>query len=523
MEKKLDTTNTTIRELTPAGSGHEGLAASIAGERIDVEALTAWVADHDWSLLIGGTLRHAVGDAVYDDPSPVLGGVIAQVPDAGAADVADAVRLAELAAPEWAATRVAERSRIVLEMARRLRAHAAEFAALDTLDGGNILRLTREDVTGGAETMEFFAAAGVALTGQVIPASSGNLHYTLQQPYPVVARIIPYNHPIRFLSGKISAPLMAGAPIIMKAPHQTPLSALFFAELVRDLVPAGVLSIITGAGPATGNALVQHPRVRRIAFTGSAPTGLKIQQSAAQVGVKHVSLELGGKNALIAFADADPKEIARGAVRGMNFSWSGQSCGSTSRLLIHRSILDATLAELTSIVIGMKLGDPFDPASDVGTLVSQDQYDKVMRYLQIAKDEGARVLVGGGPVTADGREDALLIAPTVLVDVDPSMRIAREEIFGPVTSVIPFDTEEEAIAIANSVDYGLTSSIWTNDLKRAHRVAAAVEAGYVWINTSSTHFIGTPFGGTKSSGLGREETIEELYSYTETKAVHVAL
>ena len=171
----------------------------------------------------------------------------------------------------------------------------------------------------------------------------------------------------------------------------------------------------------------------------------------------------------------------------------------------------------------MKLGDPFDPASDVGTLVSQDQYDKVMRYLDIAKHEGARVLVGGGPVSAPGREDALLIAPTVLVDVDPSMRIAREEIFGPVTSVIPFDTEEEAIEIANSVDYGLTSSIWTNDLKRAHRVAAAVEAGYLWINTSSTHFIGTPFGGTKSSGLGREETIDELYSYTETKAVHVAL
>jgi acyl-CoA reductase-like NAD-dependent aldehyde dehydrogenase len=316
---------------------------------------------------------------------------------------------------------------------------------------------------------------------------------------------------------------MAGAPIIMKAPHQTPLSALYYGELVRDLVPAGVLSIITGAGPATGSALVQHPRVRRIAFTGSAPTGLKIQQSAAHVGVKHVSLELGGKNALIAFEDANPREVAKGAVKGMNFSWSGQSCGSTSRLLIHRSILDETLAELTSIVSGMKLGDPFDPTSDVGTLVSRDQYDKVRRYLDIAAEEGARTLIGGGAVVAEGRENALFVAPTVLVDVDPSMRIAREEIFGPVTSVIPFDTEEEAVRIANSVEYGLTSSIWTNDLRRAHRVAANVEAGYVWINTSSTHFIGTPFGGTKSSGLGREETIEELYSYTETKAVHVAL
>lgn len=501
----------------------EGLASAVTGERVDVGMLTRLVGRHEWSMLVGGSLVQAKGGSGYNDASPVLDDVIAKIPDAGPAEVDAAVQAAEKASVGWAATPISDRTRRVLEMARRVRAHAAEFGALDTLDGGNTIKLATSDAVAAAETMEYFAAVGAAVTGQTIPASSGNLHYTLQKPYQVVARIVPYNHPIRFVAGKTAAPLMAGAPVIIKAAHQTPLSALYFSELVRDVLPSGVLSILTGSGSQTPSALVRHPRVRRIAFTGSVPTGLAVQQAASQTGIKHVSLELGGKNALIAFGDANPAEVARGVLRGMNFAWSGQSCGSTSRLIIHRSILGETLRRLSTAVAGLHMCDPFDPRASVGTLVSRTQYEKVLRYLDIATSEGARALIGGGAVSVPDRKTALFVAPTVLVDVEPGMRVAQEEIFGPVAVVMPFDTEDEAVELANSVEYGLTSAIWTNDLRLAHRVASAVDAGYVWVNTASTHFLGTPFGGVKSSGLGREESLGEIYSYTETKTVHVAL
>jgi len=279
-----------------------------------------------------------------------------------------------------------------------------------------------------------------------------------------------------------------------------------------------VVSILTGVGPATGEAIVRHPAVRRIAFIGSAPTGQRIQEAAAQTGIKDVSLELGGKNALIAFPDTDPTEVAGAAVRGMNFSWSGQSCGSTSRLVVHRSLRERVVAEIVRLIGELRIGDPLDATTDVGALVSQDQYAKVLRYLDIARSEGATAVTGGAP--AEGT--ALVVPPTVFTGVTADMRIAQEEVFGPLLSVIEFDTEEEAVEIANGVEYGLTAAVWTNDVRRAHRVSAAVEAGYVWINGSSRHFVGTPFGGLKSSGLGREECVEELLSFTETKAVHLS-
>jgi acyl-CoA reductase-like NAD-dependent aldehyde dehydrogenase len=245
-----------------------------------------------------------------------------------------------------------------------------------------------------------------------------------------------------------------------------------------------------------------------------------VKQPAAQTGVKDISLELGGKNALIAFPDADPVAVADAAVRGMNFSWSGQSCGSTSRLVVHRSLREQVVAEVVRRIGELRLGDPFDDTTDVGALVSHDQYAKVLRYLDIARSEGAEAVTGGAP--ADGVGEALVVPPTVFTGVTADMRIAQEEVFGPLLSVIEFDTEEEALAIANGVEYGLTAAVWTDDVRRAHRVAAAVEAGYVWINGSSRHYVGTPFGGLKSSGIGREECVEELLSFTETKAVHLA-
>ncbi|MCE7011069.1 aldehyde dehydrogenase family protein [Kibdelosporangium philippinense] len=481
----------------------------------DAITLTADTLAHDWRLLIGGKLVPA--KTTYDNPSPVTGKVIAHVPDAGQAEVDAAVAAAAQGFPAWAATPIVERAAIVRQIAARVRENAAELAALDTLDGGNIIRLAQDDVHRGAEMLEYFADIARSLTGDTIPVTADQLHFTTHQPIGVVARIIPYNHPIMFAAGKIAAPLVAGNSVILKAPHQTPLSALRLGELIANLLPEGVLSILTGSGPATGDAIVRHPEVRRIAFIGSARTGLIIQRAAAETSVKNVTLELGGKNAMIAFPDASPAEVAQSVVHGMNFSWCGQSCGSTTRLVVHEDIRAEVVAEVARLAQSLRAGDPFDPATDVGTLVSQDQFDKVTSYLEIARGEGASVAAGGAAVPGT----ALAVEPTVFTDVTPDMRIAQEEVFGPVLSVLSFRDEAEAVRIANSVEYGLTGSVWTNDLRRAHRVANALEAGYVWVNGSSTHYVGTPFGGVKSSGIGREECLEELVSFTETKAVHI--
>lgn len=486
------------------------------------ENLTESTRKHDWRLLVGGELVPARSGDTFDDPSPVTGKIVAAVPDAGAEDVDAAVQAARAAFPAWAATPLPERVRIVRAIANRVREHAAELGELDTLDGGNIIRLSTQDAHSGAAMLDFFADSAHALTGQTIPASEGAVHYTTLQPIGVVARIVPYNHPVMFAAGKIAAPLVAGNCVILKPPHQAPLSALRLGELIADLVPPGVVSILTGVGPATGEAIVRHPQVRRIAFIGSAPTGQKIQEAAAQTGVKDISLELGGKNALLAFPDADPLAVADSAVRGMNFSWSGQSCGSTSRLVVHQSIREQVVVEIVRLIGELTVGDPFDDGTDVGALVSTAQHAKVLRYLDIATSEGATAVAGGAPASPELVGDALVVPPTVFTGVTADMRIAQEEVFGPLLSVIEFDTEEEAVAIANGVEYGLTAAVWTDDVRRAHRVAAAVEAGYVWVNGSSRHYVGTPFGGLKSSGLGREECVEELLSFTETKAVHVS-
>ena len=488
---------------------------------LDVDALAAETRAHDWSLLIGGELVRAMGGARYGNLSPVTGEVIADVPDADASDVEAAVTAAQKAFPAWAATPLRERVAIVRRIATRLREHAVELGALDTLDGGNIVRLSTSDVHSGAAMLEYFADSSAALAGETVPLEPDALHYTVRQPIGVVARIIPYNHPIMFAAGKIAAPLVAGNCVLLKPPHQTPLSALLLGELVADLLPAGVLSIITGQGPATGEAVVRHPAIRRIAFIGSAATGLKIQQAAAETGVKQISLELGGKNAMVAFPDADPVAVAKSVVGGMNFAWAGQSCGSTTRLVVHEDSRDRVVEEILRLVGALRVGDPFDESTDVGALVSHDQFAKVTRYLDIAKGDGATLLAGGVSAEIPERPGALVVRPTVYGDVEPGMRIATEEVFGPILSVLTFRGEDEGVRIANSVEYGLTASVWTDDLRRAHRVAARLEAGYVWINDSSRHFPGTPFGGVKSSGLGREECAEELISFTETKVVHL--
>lgn len=308
---------------------------------------------------------------------------------------------------------------------------------------------------------------------------------------------------------------------MIKPPEMGPMSTLRLGELAQDIFPPGVLNIVVGNGPAVPDRIVRHEDVRRIGFIGSESTGRAIQRAAAETGVKQVSLELGGKNAMVVFPDADLEEAARGAVAGMNFMWAGQSCGSTSRLLIHESIHDALLSEIIKLVSRTKLGDPLEEDATQGTMVSQAAQDKAAEFVRMALEDGASLDAGG---SVPKETQSFHFEPTVLSGVTPNSRIGQQEVFGPVLSVLKFQTEPEAVAIANGVRYGLTGSIWTNDLDRAFRVAANLETGFIWINGSSTHFPNVPYGGIKASGVGgKEESMEEIFSYTEEKVINAMI
>jgi acyl-CoA reductase-like NAD-dependent aldehyde dehydrogenase len=371
--------------------------------------------------------------------------------------------------------------------------------------------------------IEYYAGLGLELKGETVPASPGNIHLSLREPYGVVGRIVPFNHPISFAASRMAAPLMAGNTIVIKPSEQSPLSATMLAHICQTALPAGVVNIVTGLGASAGDALVRHPDVKRLAFIGSVRTGMAIQRSAAEVAVKHVSLELGGKNPMIIFPDADADKALAAAVAGMNFAWQGQSCGSVSRVFVHTSLYGRALETIGKQVGALRVGDPLSELSDMGPINSAVQYEKVLSYIASAKDEGARVVTGGQRPDGPEFERGFWVRPTVFADVTPQMRIFREEIFGPVMSVIPWSDMDELIAMANSVEYGLTAAIWTSDLDNAFRTAQRVRSGYVWINGVSTHYLGCGFGGFKNSGIGREEGIAELLSYTESKFIHLHL
>lgn len=477
------------------------------------------VLDRQFQLLIGGRLVPALSGASYPDMSPVTETVIAHVPDGGVADVGAAVAAADVARKDWRRTVPAQRGTLVRALADVIEEHSEELALLDAIDAGIPLSNARSDVAVAVASLRMFASFALEMKGTTIPASN-NIHMTLREPIGVVARIVAFNHPLMFAC-KIAAPLVAGNCVLLKAPDEAPLSSLRLGELAAEVFPPGVLSVLVGKGPTVPRAIVRHPSVRRIGFIGSESTGRSIQRDAAEVGVKDVTLELGGKNAMIVFADTDLDKAAAGAVAGMNFAWSGQSCGSNSRLLVHESIAEDLTSRIVDITKALIIGNPLDDECEQGPMISQVQYQKSLDYIDIAISEGAKVLVGGG--RPEGFPRGFYVSPTVLGGVQPESRIAREEVFGPVLSIMTFATEDEAIEIANNVDYGLTASVWTQDITTAHRVIGELEAGFTWINGSARHFPNVPYGGYKNSGTGREESIEELLSYTELKSVNIVL
>lgn len=477
-----------------------------------------------WSMLINGQQRPAQSGNRYPTEDPATESVLTEVPAADALDVEVAVESAQIGARQWAALDVYTRAARLRAMADTLTKHRSELAMLDALDGGNPVTAMHSDVDIAAQALRHFADWGVTLKGETIPATAGNLHYTVREPYGVVARILPYNHPIMFAGSRIAAPLMAGNAVIVKAPDQTPLSALRMGELFADMLPPGTLSILTGSGAQVGDALVRHPSIRRIGFIGSVATGLAVQRAAAETGVKDVTLELGGKNPIIVLPDADLDRAIQGALHGMNFHWcGGQSCGSTTRLFLHESLLAQALPKLQMLVERIRVGTPTDPATEMGTMVTRRHRDRVLGYIEAGRDQGARLLTGGGRPQGDRFDRGYYVAPTVFTHVTPDMTIAQEEIFGPVLSVISWRDEQELMSMVNGVEYGLTASVWTNDLRKAHQLSGAVEAGYVWINGASTHYWGVPFGGVKNSGVGREESVDELLSFSQIKAVNLIL
>ncbi|KTE22741.1 aldehyde dehydrogenase [Sphingopyxis sp. H050] len=472
-------------------------------------------------LYYGGAWHAPISDTFRPSINPADGSYIALVSKAGKEDVDRAVLAAVAASRVWRDVLPLERARLLREMAAIIRKNHAELARLDALDCGNPIRELIGDAQVAAALIEYFAGLVTEMKGASIPVGPDAVNFSVRQPFGVVARILAFNHPFLFCAGKIAAPLAAGNAVIVKPSDQAPLSALRFAELIDGLLPAGTFGVLTGDGE-TGAALASHPKVAMISLVGSAAAGREVMR-AASATLKPVLLELGGKNALIAYGDADPGEVGQALVQGMNFAWCGQSCGSTSRAFVHEDIYDDVLAHIQAAVGRFRPGDPLDSDTSMGAVISPQQYERIMGAIASAKNDGARLICGGGAPSDPVLSKGLFVEPTIFADVTPGMRIAQEEIFGPVLGIMKWTDERTMIETVNELDYGLTCSIWTRDLETAHRTAMEVDVGYVWINETSRHILGAPFGGMKQSGIGREECLGELLAFSQEKNIFISL
>src|SRR5258705_2323448 len=469
----------------------------------------------------GGKWQKPAAGRYVEVTGPGTGESLGKVVDGSVAEAEAAIAAAKAACREWRRVAPLERAKMLRAIADVLRKNGDELAMIDAADCGNPYAEMVRDANAGAAQLDFYAGLVTEMKGSSIPMGPDCVNFSVREPFGVVGRIIPFNHPFMFAAGKSGAPLAAGNTVVLKPPEQAPLSALRLAELIDGILPPGVWNVVPG-GREVGQVLSSHPDVAMTALIGSVPTGRAVMKAASDT-LKPVLLELGGKNALIAFPDADLDAVSGAVVDGMNFTWCGQSCGSTSRAFIHEKIYDAVIERAKASIKRYKPGNPTDPATTMGSIISQIQYDRVVGYIAAGKADGARLITGGGGPSDPSLAKGLFIEPTIFADVTMDMRIGKEEIFGPVLSVFKWSDKDKRLAEVNQVEYGLTCSIWTNDLTAAHRTAAAVEAGYIWINEVSKHFLGAPFGGYKQSGVGREECLEELIAFTQEKNIHVNL
>jgi aldehyde dehydrogenase (NAD+) len=471
-------------------------------------------------LFIDGRFVDAAGGRTLPVINPHDGSVLAHVAEAREEDVDRAVAAARRAFPGWSRTPAAERGRLLGRLADLIEARSEELARLESVHTGHPIRDSRIlDAPRTVATFRYFAGMADKHQGQVIPVDPGFLNYVTREPVGVVGQITPWNFPLMFTSWKLGPALAAGNTVVYKPSELTPLTSLAVAELIAEAgFPAGVVNMVPGVGSAAGAALARHPDVDKIAFTGSTASGRAIVEASAG-NLKRVQLELGGKGANIVFDDADLGAAVNGAAFAV-FHNQGQACIAGSRLLLQESVAERFLARFLDLARSIRLGDPLDPATEMGPLTSAIHRDRVLAYVKVARDEGGEVLLGGGP--PDRRELAAgnYIEPTV-VAARPEHRVCREEVFGPFVTVTTFRGEEEAIAMANGTDYGLGGGLWTADLGRAHRVAGALSAGMVWVNSYKRVNPGSPFGGVRGSGYGREMGFDAMHEYTHAKSVWI--
>jgi aldehyde dehydrogenase (NAD+) len=474
-------------------------------------------------LFINGDWRDAAGGKTIEVVNPATEDVIAEVASAETSDVDAAVAAARAAFDgPWAKLSARERGKLVWTIGERLMAKADEIARLETLHNGKPIFESRQiEVPAAAECFQYFAGWADKIHGETIPVKGNYLTYTLREPVGVVAAIVPWNFPLLLTAWKVAPALACGNTVIIKPASQTPLTALALAEIAHDAgLPPGVLNVITGPGSKVGQAIVEHPGIDKIAFTGDTSTGKGIMRGAAET-LKKITLELGGKSANIVFPDADLDAAIRGATTGI-FYGKGEVCAAGSRLLVDKSIKNEFIDKVAARAKKMAPGDPLDPKTRLGAISSKKQLETDLRYIDLAKKEGAR-LVAGGARADIGTGKGYFLQPTVFDGVTPEMTIAREEIFGPVLAAIDFVDVDEAIARANDSNYGLAAAVWTKDIKKAHYVARKLQAGTVWINTYNIYDTAAPFGGYKQSGFGREMSMHALEHYTQVKSVWVDL
>ncbi len=471
------------------------------------------------SNFINGEFVAPASGAYIDDIGPATGEVIARIPDSDARDIDAAVRAAHSAFPAWSRTPVAERSRLLLRLADLIENNLEELARLESRDNGKTVTLARRlDIPRAVANFRFFATAILHYASEAHPTDGVALNYTLRQPLGVAGLISPWNLPLYLLSWKIAPAIATGNTCVAKPSELTPLTANRLAQLARDAgLPPGVINIVHGLGAKAGDALTSHPKVPLISFTGGTVTGAKVAMAAAP-HFKRVSLELGGKNPNVIFADADLPEAVKTSIQS-SFANQGEICLCGSRIFVERSIHDHFVDEFVAATKQLRIGDPWDEATDVGALISAAHLEKVSGYVELAKQEGGTIVAGGRRIDGAG----FFFEPTVVTGLGCDRRVLQEEIFGPVVTITPFDGEDEAIAFANSTRYGLSATLWTRDLQRAHRVAAALDAGTVWINCWLVRDLRVPFGGMKESGVGREGGFESLSFFTEAKNVCVKL
>lgn len=476
-------------------------------------------------LWIDGKAVASHDGATFEVGNPATGAVLAEVHEARSADVDAAVEAAAAALqrPSWSRMSTVEREALLWRIADRLETRRDELGLLESLNNGKTLREGLGDVEPSADIFRYYAGWVRKLQGSTIPVDSDHLVYTMRQPVGVCGLIVPWNYPLLMACWKIAPALACGCTVILKPSEWTPLTALVLAEICAEAgVPDGVVNVVPGFGPTAGDALARHMRVDKLAFTGSATTARALLKASADSNLKKLSLELGGKSPLVVFPDADLDAAAQAAFWGV-FANKGEVCSASSRLLVHREVQCPLVDRLVELARQMKVGDPLDPETRMGALVSAAQLDKVLRYIQSGRDDGAELVVGGQRLTDGELGRGNFVAPTIFDNVTPDMRIAKEEIFGPVLAVLPFDDEAEAIELANHTTYGLVAAVFTRDVARAHRVAAALQAGVVWINRWNGFDSATPFGGVKQSGWGREMGEQALELYTHTKCVWVRL